>query len=162
MQKHCDLMDKKNNAGKAIKILKSLDGLGKEFAMLSESEKKAIAKMPEAKGVVNRGVVEALSREITIAFSHNEKFRPPPCAIVLLSCKGKIVGEMADAGKKYYKGAKESDSCILPSVPFPELDAAFSNVCSASPGYAADRFLRSLIKVKEGDATLLVGFDIKR
>lgn len=151
-----------NDAKKAIKLLKSLDGLGKDFIALSESEKKAIAQMPEGKNVINSGVSEALSRNITIAFSHNEKFRPPPCAIVLLSCKGEIVGEMADSGKKFYNGAKEFDSCILPAVPFPELDCAFDKVCSASPGYGADRFLRTLIKVKEGDATLLVGFNIKR
>ena len=154
-------MNCKKDAEKAIKILKSLDGLGKDFAVLGESDKKAIAQIPEEKGVVNRGVAEAISREITITFSHNEKFRPPPCAIVLLSCKGKIVGEMTDAGKKFYDGAKESDGCILPAVPFPELDRAFRNVCSASPGYVADRFLRTLIKVEEGDATLLVGFNSK-
>ncbi len=155
-------MNRKKDAEKAIKILKSLNGLGKDFSVLLESDKKNIARMPDGKGVVNHGVSEALSREITIAFSHNEKFRQPPCAIVQLCCKGKIVGEMTDAGKKFYNGAKESDSCILPSVPFPELDSAFSNVCSASPGYVADAFLRTRIKVEKNDATLLVGFNLKR
>ncbi|MBU4245751.1 MAG: hypothetical protein ABIF85_00155 [Nanoarchaeota archaeon] len=170
-----------NDAEKAIKILKRLKGLGKEFVVLSDSDKKAIAQMPEEKNhfvslrslkaflfsskiknVINRGVIEVLSREITIAFSHNEKFRPPPCAIVQLFCKGKIVGEMNDSEKKFYNGTKDVDNYILPPVPFPELDGAFSNVCSASPGYVADAFLRTRIKVAESDATLFVGFNLKR
>ena len=161
---NCELINCKKNVEKAIEIMKSLEGLGKDFIVLLEFDKKAIAEMPEGKGVVNTGVVEALSREITIAFSHNEKFRPSPCAIVLLSCKGKIVGEMTDSGKKYYGGTKKSDGCVLPAIPFPELelDGAFDNVCSASPGYVADVFLRTRIKVKKNDATLLVGFDIKK
>ncbi len=134
-------MAKKNNAAEAIEILKFINGLGKEFIILSQKDKELIAKMPEKKNVINLGVREALSREITIAFSHNEKFRPPPCAIVI---------------------AKESGGCILPPVPFPELDAAFSNVCSASPGYLADAFLRTLIEVEKNGATLLVGFNLKR
>lgn len=151
----------KNNADKAIKILKSLNGLGNDFIILSEADKKIIASMPERKGVVNQGVAEALSRGITIAFSHNEKFRKPPCAVVLLSHKGKIVGEMADSGKKFYNGAKESDGCLLPPVPFAELDGLFDSVCSASPGYVADAFLRTRIKVEKNGATLLVGFNMK-
>jgi|GEM_PF-1897276 len=155
-------MNSKTSAEKAIKILKSLNGLGKEFAVLSESEKKEIAQLPEKEGVTNTGVVESLSREITIAFSHNEKFRPPPCAIVQLFCKGKIVGEIADSGKKFYNGTHNVDSYILPAVPFPELECAFDSVCSASPGHSADAFLRTRIKVENGDATLLVGFNLKR
>lgn len=154
-------MAKKNNAAKAIEILKSLKGLGKDFIVLSESDKKIIAKMPEEINVINRGVIEVLSREITIAFSHNEKFRQPPCAIVQLFCKGKIVGEMINSGPKFYNGTKEFDTHVLPAVPFPELDSAFSNVCSASPGYEADRFLRKLIKVEKSDATLFVGVNVK-
>lgn len=153
-------MNGRKSAEKAIKILKSLNGLGKEFAMLSENEKKIIAMMPEGKNVVNRGVAEALSREVTIAFSHNEKFRKPPCAIVLFSCNGKIVGEMADAGKKFYNGAHNVDSYVLPPVPFPEMNDSFEDVCSASPGYEADKFLRKIMRVNGGDATLLIGFNL--
>lgn len=153
-------MNSGTSADKAIEILKSLNGLGKEFAVLSESDKKILAKLPEGKNIINRGVLGVLSRNVTIAFSHNEKFRPPPCAIVLLSCRGKIIGEMDDSGPKFYNGAHEVDTYILPEVPFPELDSAFSNVSSASPGQLADKFLRTRIKVEKGDATLLVGFDV--
>ncbi len=154
-------MKTKNYAESAIKILKCLKGLGKDFIILPEREKKIIAGLPEGKNTLNRGVMEALSRDITIAFSHNEKFRKPPRAIALLSHKGKIVGEMTDAGKKFCSGVTDFDTYILPPVPFPELDGAFINVCSASPGYEADRFLRTRIKVEESGATLLVGFNVK-
>lgn len=163
-------------AKKAIMILKSVHGLGSGYAILSESGKKAIAQMPErrnaeGKAVINLGVKEALSRDITIVFSHNEKFRPPPSAIVLLSHKGVIVGELSDSGKRFYNGfhgggISDNDAYLLPPVPFPELEAAdsgrwFADVCSASPGYEADMFLRQIIKAEKNDATLLVGFNIK-
>ncbi len=161
MQRNRDLMALTEAAEKATECLKTLEGLGKCFIVLSQKEKEIITKISEGKNIINRGVADALSREITIAFSHNEKFRPPPCAIVLLSCNGKIVGEMADGGKKFYNGVQGVDKYILPPVPFPELDGKFSNVCSASPGYGADKFLRKLIKVEQNDATLLVGFNIR-
>ena len=156
------LMKTDNKAESAIQILKTLEGLGNGFIVLSKKDKKIIAHLPEGKNISNQGVAEALSRDITIAFSHNGKFRKPPCAIVLLSHKGKIVGEMADSGKKFYNGASDIDTYILPPVPFYELDNLFANVCSASPGYEADRFLRTRIKVEESDATLLIGLDLKR
>lgn len=146
----------------AIKILESLEGLGKEFIILSEDDKKIISGLREGGNIINCGVTEALSRDITIAFSHNEKFRKPPCAIVLLSSGGKIVGEMTGAGKRFYNGTKEVDAYVLPPVPFYELEKSFASVCSASPGYEADKFLRTLIKVEKNGATLLVGFDFKR
>ena len=154
-------MTKINAEKNAIKILKQLKGLGKDFAVLSAKDKKVLAKMPEERGVVNKGVVEALSRDITIALSHNEWFRPPPCALVLLSNKGKIVGDVAHSGKRFYDMTHDFDTCILPPIPFQELDGFFEDVVSSSPGYAADKFLRSIINVDKNDATLLVGFNQK-
>ena len=150
----------KITAEKAIEILKQLRGLGKDFAVLSAKDKKALEKMPEKKGVVNKGVVETLSRDITIAFSHNEQFRPPPCAIVLLLRKGKIVGDVTPTGKRFYGLAHDFDTYILPPIPFQELDGIFEDVVSSSPGEAADKFLRNIINVEENDATLLVGFNL--
>lgn len=145
---------------KAIGILKQLKGLGKDFRVLSEKDKHALLKMPEEMSVVNKGFVDALSRDVTIALSHNEWFRPPPCALVLLSSKGKIIGDVAHMGKRFYGMTHEFDTYILPPIPFQELDGVFEDVVSSSPGYAADKFLRSIIKVEERGATLLVGFNL--
>jgi len=145
---------------KAIGILKQLKGLGKDFAVLSEKDKGALLKMPEEKGVVNKGFIDALSRDVTIALSHNEQFRPPPCALALLSSKGKIIGDVAHTGKRFYGMAHDFDTYILPPIPFQELDGVFEDVVSSSPGYAADKLLRDIINVRENDATLLVGFNL--
>lgn len=151
-----------NDADRAIDVLKSIRGIGKSFVVLGDREKKEIVKLREKGNVVNRGVTDAFSREITIAFSHSEEFRPPPCAIVLLSRNGKIIGELTDTGKMFYGGAKDFDTYVLPPVMFAELEGEFCNVCSASPGYEADAYIRTLMRVKKNDATLLAGFNVKR
>lgn len=76
----------------------------------------------------NTGVRECLKRKFVLAMTHSSEFREPPCAIV-----------------------KDSE---FPPVPFPEIEGAISS----SPGWKVDKFLRTKIKAKEGNATLIVGF----
>ncbi len=91
--------------------------------VLSAAQKRAafeIEKDIAKSGLSNIGVLSCLLRNITLAFSHNSGFRPPP-------------------------------------IPFPEICG--KNVCSSSPSPALDDWLRRMVKVEEGDATLLLGFD---
>ncbi|MBD3248835.1 hypothetical protein GF336_02205 [Candidatus Woesearchaeota archaeon] len=114
-----------------LEKLKSLEGLNEDFLILSEEEKNTIMGLEEENNI---GVKEALSRSITIAFSHNSDFREPAEPIVAVK------------GKK----------TVFPAVKFPEIEDSVS----ASPGWDADAFLRKrLKKLKDDDATLLLGLD---
>jgi len=48
---------------------------------------------------------------------------------------------------------------VLPPIPFPEIKG--KNVCSGSPSPELDKPLREKMEVKEGNATLLLGFDLE-
>ncbi len=114
-----------------LEKLKSLEGLNEDFLVLSEEDKKTIMGLEDDN---NAGVKEALSKSITIAFSHNSEFREPSEPIVI----------------------KKRKKTIFPAVEFPEIE----NSVSASPGWDADAFLRKrLKKLKDRDATLLLGLE---
>ncbi len=141
----------------AIKKLKAVRGLGSGAAALNCTDKKSAFEIEAKSGLSNIGVLSCLSRDVVIAFSHSSCFRPPPMPEVLLACKGKIIGEQTDAGKKLYTNA-QADEIVLPPIPFPEIKG--KNVCSGSPSPALDAWLRKRIRVEKGDATLLLGFDV--
>ncbi len=145
----------------AIGQLKSLDGLGKDFLVLNALDKKEsfeIERMHNNTKTSNIGALSCLMRDITIAFSHNSRFRPPPLPEVLLASKGSIVGEQNNNGRNFYAGGS-ADEFVLPPIPFPEIKG--KNVCSGSPSPELDKQLREKMEVKEGDATLLLGFDLE-
>lgn len=145
-------------ARSAINTLKNLGGLGNDFVVLTASKKKEAFEIESRSGLSNIGVFSCLSRNVAIGFSHSSAFRPPPLLEVLLAESGQIIGEQTNAGKKFYmKGGAEE--IVLPPVPFPEIKG--KNVCSSSPSPALDAWLRKKINVKEGDATLLLGFDVE-
>ncbi|TRZ55169.1 hypothetical protein D4Q76_01035 [archaeon] len=142
----------------AINILKKSCGLGKGFLALTAEKKKEAFEIEKKTKMSNVGVLSCLMRGVTIAFSHNSGFRAPPLPEVLLAENGRIVGEQANAGKVFYCGAHE-DELVLPPIPFPEISG--KNACSGSPSPALDAWLRKKMNVKEGDATLLLGFDLE-
>ncbi|MFZ3076824.1 MAG: hypothetical protein WA139_00015 [Candidatus Aenigmatarchaeota archaeon] len=142
----------------AINILKTCRGLGKDFLVLNAEEKKEAFETEKESRLSNIGVLSCLMRDVTIAFSHDSGFRPPPLPEVLLAACGQIVGEQTTGGKVFYRNAQE-DEIVLPPIPFPEIKG--KNVCSSSPSPALDAWLREKMDVKEGDATLLLGFDLK-
>ncbi len=141
----------------AIKKMRAFSGLGSEFAALGGADKKTAFEIEAKSGFSNIGILSCLLRDVVIAFSHGSGFRPPSLPEVLLACKGKIIGEQTNAGKILYEKA-EADEIVLPPIPFPEITG--KNVCSGSPAPALDAWLRKKISVKEGDATLLLGFDL--
>jgi len=144
------------DAQEATNILKTRRGLGKAFFVLNAEEKKEAFDIEKKPHLSNVGVLSCLMRDVTIAFSHNSEFRPPPLPEVLLAASGQIVGEQTNTGKVFYRGTHE-DEIVLPPIPFPEIKG--KNVCSSSPSPALDAWLREKMNVKEGDATLLLGFD---
>lgn len=148
----------KEEAQDAINILKSCRGLGKGFLVLTAEKKKEASETEKKSRLSNIGVLSCLMRDVTIALSHDSRFRPPPLPEVLLAESGRIVGEQANSRNGFY-GKKKADEIVLPPLPFPEIRER--NVCSGSPSPALDAWLRKKINVKEGDATLLLGFDVE-
>lgn len=142
----------------AIRKLRKLEGLEKGFAVLSGAEKQAALEIEKKTRLSNIGVFSCLLRDVTVAFSHNSKFRPPGLPEVLLAGNGEIIGEQNNAGIRLYL-KKRHDETVLPAIPFPEISG--KNVCSGSPSPALDKRLREKMRVKEGDATLLLGFDLQ-
>lgn len=142
----------------AVDILKSCSGLGKDFLVLTAEKKKEFFDIEKKSRLSNVGVLSCLMRDVTIGLLHNSEFRAPPLPEVLLAEKGQIVGEQTNAGKVFYRGAQE-DEILLPPLPFQEICG--KNVCSGSPSPALDAWLRNKMIVKKGDATLLLGFDLK-
>ena len=142
----------------AINILKTSSGLGKSFLVLTAEKKKAAFVIEKKARLSNVGVLSCLMRDVTIGFSHNSEFRSPLLPEVLLAEKGQIVGEQTNYGKVFYWKAR-ADEIVLPPIPFPEVKG--KNVCSSSPSPTLDAWLREKMDVKEGDATLLMGFDLE-
>ena len=116
---------------KVVNDLKKVKGLN-NFIILNKEDKKIIKELEDKN---NLGVLEAIKRKNTIAFTHDSTFREP---------SGKIV-------------IKKGNKLILPPVPFPEVKA--KNVVSCSPGYKVDSYLRKKIQAEKDDATLIVGFN---
>lgn len=117
-----------------LQELKKIDGLG-NFFLVSERDKRIIR---ELEGGENLGVFEALDRDFVLVVTHNSGFREPAGSIVLEN-NGKIV---------------------FPGVPFPEIKA--KSVVSSSPSEAVHDFLvkRFGLRLENGEATLLVGFNL--
>jgi len=142
----------------AINALKNIDGLGKDFLVLNASDKKKAFEIESKSALSNIGVLSCLMRDVTIVFSHNRGFRAPPLPEVLLAGNGMIIGEQTDDGNKIYSYS-QADELVLPPIPFPEIVG--KNVCSSSPSQELDKWVREKIDVNDGDATLLLGFDLK-
>ncbi len=152
---------KEPNMGKAraaVKTLKALDGLGKAFLVMTASDKKKVFEIESSSALSNVGVLSCLMRDITIVFSHNSRFRAPPLPEVLLAGNGMIIGEQTNVENKNYSDVR-TDELVLPPIPFPEIIG--ENVCSSSPSQELDKWVREKIDVNDGDATLLLGFDLK-
>lgn len=147
----------KEGAQAAIKILKTFAGLGKDFLILTGADKREMFGIEKRSGLSNIGVFSGLMRDVAIALSHNGGFRPPSLPEILLAGNGQIIGEQTGCGKKNYN-KKQADELVLPPIPFPEIGG--KNVCSGSPSPELDRRLREKMEVKDGDATLLLGFDL--
>lgn len=119
-----------------IKKLEKIDGIF-NFIILDDKTKVECFKLNDKN---NRGVSEVLDRKHTIAFLHDESFRNPSGPIVI----------------------DEDGEHIFPPVAFPEVEG--ENTVSASPGEKIHQYLTELMKkqnmkLKQGDSTLLVGFD---
>ncbi len=118
---------------KTIQQLQVVPGIA-NIRVLSEEEKRLVAALEEKN---NLGVHACLAKEVTLALTHNSKFREPVAPIVLLDKEGSI----------------------FPPVPFPEVKDALSS----SPSQKVHEFLVAHLnlEVSHEDATLLVGFEVK-
>ncbi len=149
----------KKLADRVLERLKRVRGIGDEFYILSEAEKRDLLLIECRQDVFNAGVVSALSRVVSIVFSHNSEFRDPGFPIVLFVEGNEIVGEMTDSGKKFY-GEPKQTRYILPPIPFPEAEVdGIVNVVSASPSREGHEYIKRKIKIKGNDASLILGFD---
>ncbi len=144
---------------KVIEKLRTVKGLGNQFYILSEEDRRNLLAIEKNQDVFNAGMLSVLSRACAIAFSHNTEFRKPEFPIVLLVNNGNIVGEVTDSGNKFYERV-ESWKYILPALPFPEAEIdGIVNVVSASPNIEGHEYLKQKIKIKGSDASLVLGFD---
>ncbi len=119
---------------KIIDYLKSLNGLN-DCAFINDYHKSELFRIILREEYANLGVFAALLRTHTLVVTHDSTFRQPCIPIV----------------------SKVGRNIVFPAVPFPELDMC--NVVSSSPGFEAHEFLKSIIKVKSDEATLLIGFN---
>ncbi len=118
---------------KIIKNLAKIKGLS-NVKLLTEDDKKQIIKLEDKNNI---GVIECANRKHTLILTHDNKFREPASEVVI-NKEGRI---------------------IFPSVPFPEVKA--KKVISSSPSEKVHNFLvkKHNLKIKNNDATLLIGFD---
>ena len=114
--------------------LNKVNGLG-NFKVLREEDKD---KIRELEGSNNLGVKECLERKFTLLLTHDSSFREPVNKIV----------ENADG------------QTIFPAVGFPEVRA--KDVVSSSPSEKVHKALveRFNLKLREEEATLLIGFNL--
>ena len=151
-----------NDCSEVINTLKNTKGICKQsILILSDAQKKQAMKIEKRDNNQNIGIYSSLARDLTIACAHNKDLRPPPMPIVLLVNKRKIIGEMTQKGKKFYKNESEHE-CILPPIDFPELDPFAKDIASSSPGIMLDAWLRKKINMAPTDATLLIGLNRKQ
>lgn len=87
------------------------------------------SKILEVEEERNTGVRECLKKKFVLAMSHDSSFRKPPEEIV-----------------------KDG---TFPAVSFPEIEGAISS----SPGWKVHEFLKKKMNLKDGYATLIVGFE---
>ncbi|MFH1431745.1 MAG: hypothetical protein ABIG84_00820 [archaeon] len=149
------------HAGIIISTLKDTPGICNNMHLLSEDEKKEALKIELSDAHQNIGIYSALTRDLSIAFAHNFAFRPPPMPVVLLVKDRIIIGEMTSTGPKFYKDKCDCDY-VLPPVPFPEAEPFGIDIVSASPGYLLDTWIRKKIDIRNDDATLILGLNLKR
>ncbi len=146
---------------KIIACLKNTPSLNKNMRILTGTEKTEALKIEISDKLQNIGIYSALKRDITVIFAHDSAFRDPPMPVVLLVKDRDIIGEMTSTGPKLYK--KESDfDYILPPIDFPEAEPFGKDIVSASPGYLLDAWIRKKIVIKEDDATLILGLNLKQ
>lgn len=117
-----------------LEDLKRVKGLDNLF-LISDSEKERLLKIESSN---NKGVDACLKREFTLMVTHDSSFRGPTEKIV----------------------TKDDGKIIFPPVSFPEVKAR--NVVSSSPSSKVHKFLvrRFNLKLKDEEATLLIGFDL--
>ena len=91
----------------------------------------------------NFGVHQAIQRKHTLLVSHDSSFREPA---------GTIVEHIKDRGQ-----------VIFPAVSFPELNTIANNIVSSSPSKKVHEALQKTLNIKlpAGEATLLIGFNLK-
>ncbi len=148
----------------AIKRLKTIKGLD-NFLLLNEVQKNKILslelKREKAGKKINLGVREAIYRRTTICCSHAHSFREPTLPIVIGVNNTKIIGEQNNNGFKFYNTEKNNkiEKYVLPGLSFQELEQIGTNIVSSSPCFSSDVYLRNLTKIKDDEATLLLGFD---
>lgn len=116
--------------------LRNVDGLGNFFVM-AERDKVPVRSLEQENNV---GVHEALNREFTLLLTHDSRFREPAGSIVV----------------------ENNGETVFPGVPFPEVGA--KEVVSSSPSEAVHNFLveRFGLKLENNEATLLIGFNLKK
>tara|TARA_Y100000310_G_C19956623_1_gene479333 strand:+ start:40 stop:426 length:387 start_codon:yes stop_codon:yes gene_type:complete len=119
-----------------VEKMREVRGL-KPIAFLSENHKKIVKNIEESN---NDGVLKSLKREHTLLLAHDSSFREP---------LGDIV--------KFEEG-----NLRFPGIAFPEVDA--DNVVSSSPSLKVHNTLIDELEfcLNSDDATLLVGFDLKK
>lgn len=138
--------------------------------------------------VVNTGLEECLKREYLLLLIKDRNFRcAPNPTVLLITDKGRILGHelispeerekyrcrddvyflsndfiMFKIDKNTVRTGGEKQLFVLPSIPFPELDAieSISDVVSCSPSTAGDYYLKSKYGYPDDPnlATILVGF----
>ncbi|MBI2109577.1 hypothetical protein HYT58_00190 [Candidatus Woesearchaeota archaeon] len=107
----------------------------RNFKVIREEDKNLIR---DAEDINNLGVRDCLNRRYTILLTHDSTFREPT---------GKIVEE-------------NNGQAVFPAVSFPEVRA--KDVVSSSPSDKVHKILveKFNIKLNEGEATLLIGFNL--
>ena len=119
---------------KIIKDLERVKGLS-NVKLLDQEHKKIIFALEDKN---NLGVRECLRRKFTIALAHDSTFRDPVGRIVFNSGSG----------------------IVLPPVAFPEVKGR--DVVSSSPSENVHRVIVEKLdmRLKEDEATLLIGFNL--
>lgn len=138
--------------------------------------------------VVNSGLEECLKREYLLLLIKDRNFRcAPNPTVLLITDKGRILGQelispeerekyrcrddvyflsndfvMFKIDKKAVRTGGEKQLFVLPSIPFPELDAieGMDNIVSCSPSTVGDYYLKNKYGYLDDPnlATILVGF----
>lgn len=114
--------------------LSKVKGLA-NFKVLREEDKRLVKELED---INNIGVRECLNRRFTLLLTHDSSFRKPTENVV----------------------KEEQGRVVFPAVSFPEVRAG--DVVSSSPSDKVHKVLveRFNLKLREGEATLLVGFNL--
>ncbi|PIN99865.1 hypothetical protein COT72_03445 [archaeon CG10_big_fil_rev_8_21_14_0_10_43_11] len=125
----------------ALEVLNKTQGLAHARVLLKK-EKQELYALTLFEDASNVGVLNCLQKPTSIALSHDSTF-PKPSLPLTVFFKHKQPSTKQDY-----------DEVVLPALPFANVPAV-----SSSPGPAAHAFLASRMRLKEGDATLILGFD---